>query len=144
MPMPEIVGKSLTDATFNTNVSVAINPPASVTVSVIVVLPNWLSAGVIVAVRFAPLPPKTMLALGTRVVFDDVAATTRVPAAVCASPTINGMAPVATSSLVTWSSTLLIDGGVLAGSSLSTIVSTAVVTVPSNPLASPSTSIKYC
>ena len=100
MPMSEIVGKSLTDATFNTNVSVAINPPASVTVSVIVVLPNWLSAGVIVAVRFAPLPPNTMFAFGTNVVSEDVALTTSAPAAVSPSPIVKAIAPVAVSSSV--------------------------------------------
>ena len=100
MPMSEIVGKSLTDATFNTNVSVAINPPASVTVSVIVVMPNWPSAGVIVAVRFAPLPPSTMLALGTSVVFDEVAVTVSKSAPVSRSSTVKAIAPVGVSSSV--------------------------------------------
>ena len=67
----EIVGGSLTAVTVTTNVSVAVAVP-SLTVSVMVVVPDWLAAGVTVTVRFAPVPPMTMLAFGTRVVLDDV------------------------------------------------------------------------
>ena len=42
----------------------------------------------------APLPPNVMLAMGTSDVLLDVAVSVRLPAAVSASPTVNGMAPV--------------------------------------------------
>src|SRR5438132_389758 len=64
----EIVGRSFTEVTFNTKLALEVVAP-SLTVSVIKALPNWLAAGVMVAVRLAPLPPKTILANGTKVVF---------------------------------------------------------------------------
>ena len=70
--MSEIVGVSLTDVTVNTKVSLAVPPFASVRVTVIVVVPDWLAAGVTVTVRLAPLPPKVMFAFGTSVVLDEV------------------------------------------------------------------------
>ena len=53
-----------------------------------------------------------MLAFGTSVVFDDVAVTTRLLAAVWASPTVNATAPVFPSSLMVRLVMLLIVGGV--------------------------------
>ena len=44
----------------------------SLTVSVMVAVPVCPAAGVIVTVRLAPVPPNTMLALGTRVRFDEL------------------------------------------------------------------------
>ena len=82
------LGTSFTEVTVRTNVSVAVSEP-SLTVTVMVAVPFWLAAGVMVTVRLAPLPPKTMLALGTSAVFDDEPDTVRLPAAVCASPTVN-------------------------------------------------------
>jgi hypothetical protein len=67
----------------------------SLTVIVIVLVPVWFVAGVMVAVRLAPLPPKTMFEFGTSVVLEDVPLTVSEPAAVSASPTVNAMAAVA-------------------------------------------------
>jgi len=40
-------------------------------------VPNWLVAGVIVRVRFAPAPPKTNAVAGSRPGFEEVAARAR-------------------------------------------------------------------
>ena len=63
--MSLIVGRSFTEVTVSRNVSTAAPLSASVTVTVIVAVPNWFASGVTVTVRFAPLPPNTMFALGT-------------------------------------------------------------------------------
>ncbi len=59
-----------------------------------------LAAGVTVTVRFAPLPPSTMFALGTSDVLLEVAVTVKLPAAVSTSPTVKARAEVAVSSLM--------------------------------------------
>src|SRR5438093_13210307 len=69
----------------------AVAPPASLTVRVIVALPLCSAAGVIVAVRPAPLPPNTILALGTYSGLDDWPDTTRMADGVSASPTGNAI-----------------------------------------------------
>ncbi len=111
----EIVGASLTAVTVSTKVSEVQAPPvaASQTVRVMVVVPDWSRAGVMVTVRLAPLPPKTMLALGTSVVLDELPVTSRSAAAVSTSPTVKGMAAVAVSSAVVWSATSEIVGASL-------------------------------
>src|ERR1051326_1471491 len=53
--------------------------------------------------RFVPLPPKRMLALGTRRRFVEVALTVRLLAVLSTSPTMKGMRPVEVSSLMVWS-----------------------------------------
>ena len=54
----------------------------SLTVMIMVELPFLFAAGVMVTVRFAPVPPKTMLPTGTTTVLDDDAETVRDDAAV--------------------------------------------------------------
>ncbi len=65
-----------------------------------VAVPKAFAAGVMVTVRFAPLPPKTMFALGTSAVLLEVAVTVKIAAASSKSPTVKAMALVAVSSLV--------------------------------------------
>jgi len=60
-----IVGASLMGLTVKMKVSEERLTP-SLTVTVMVAVPNILAAGVTVTLRTAPLPPKTMLLLGTR------------------------------------------------------------------------------
>src|SRR5437588_166769 len=92
-----------------------------------VALPNWLVAGVTVTVRLEPLPPKTMLLTGTSVGLDDVALSTRLLAAVSASPMVKLSGPVDVSSAVVWSAMFDIVGGeLLAGVTVSRKVSLAV------------------
>ena len=67
----------------------------SVTEKVMVVEPDSPAAGVMTAERAAPLPPKTMLALGTRVVSEEEPVTTRFAVGVSASATVKLMAGVA-------------------------------------------------
>src|SRR5439155_712890 len=96
----EIVGKSLTGLTVRTNELLADAPSGSATVMVIVVVPDWLVAGITVTVRFDPLPPKTMFASGTRPGMDEWPPTVKLAAVVSTSPMENGMAAVGVSSSV--------------------------------------------
>jgi hypothetical protein len=104
-----IVGPSFTALTVKTNVSFAVLNP-SLTVTVIVAVPFWLAAGVIVTVRLAPDPPNTMFAFGTSVVLLDVPLTVSEATAVSKSPTVNAIALVAVSSFVDCAAISLIVG----------------------------------
>src|SRR3989442_12993475 len=91
----------------------AVAPPASVTVRVIVALPLCAAAGLIVNDRSAPLPTNTILAFGTNAGFEDRPETTRLAAGVSASPTVNAMGGVGVLAEVVWSATALMLGGAL-------------------------------
>jgi len=65
----------------------------SLTVTVICDEPVWPVAGVRLKVRLAPLPPNTMLALGTTPSTDETADNVRFAADVCASPIVNATGP---------------------------------------------------
>ena len=97
--MSLIVGRSFTAVTVSSNVSLALAVP-SLTVTVIVALPDWFAAGVIVIVRFAPEPPNMIPPGGTKIGFEDVACTAKSPAGLSRSPTVNVIADVAVSSSV--------------------------------------------
>src|SRR5690349_9075682 len=97
--MVEMVGASLTALTVARNVALAVALP-SLTVTVIVALPNWFVAGRTVTVRFAPLPPNVILPLGIKVAWDDVPVRVKALTGVSASPIVNGIAPVVVSSLM--------------------------------------------
>src|SRR5438552_764626 len=101
LAMVEMVGGSLTGLTVRTKLLLRTFTP-SLTLTVINVVPTWLVAGVTVTARLVPLPPKTMLALGTNVRLVDVALRVRLPAAVSTSPIMNAMGPVEVSSLTVW------------------------------------------
>src|SRR6266496_4835832 len=73
LPRALRVGGSLTGLTVKRNVLVPLPRSVSVTIIEITAVPLELAAGVMVAVRLAPLPPKTTLALGTRPGLDDTA-----------------------------------------------------------------------
>src|SRR5205807_1146577 len=112
--MLEMVGGVFAGAlTVNTKLSLAVRLP-SLTVTVMVAVPAWLRAGVTVAVRLAPEPPKTMLAAGTKVGLEEAPETIRLPATVCASPTLKAIGAVAVFWLVDRSAMLEIVGRVLA------------------------------
>ena len=70
-------GASLTALTVSRKVSLVVTVEPSFTETVMVALPLWLRAGVMLIVRFAPLPPREMFPFGTRVVFEEVAVTVR-------------------------------------------------------------------
>src|SRR5438067_13544393 len=93
--------------TVMTKFALAVAPPASRPVRVIVALPLCPAAGVIVNVRPAPLPPNTILALGTNAGFEDRPETTRLAAGVSASPTVKAMGGVGVLAGVVWSATAL-------------------------------------
>src|SRR5947208_6955575 len=112
--MLEMVGVVFAVAvTVSTKLSLAVRLP-SLTVTVMVAVPVWLRAGVAVTVRLAPEPPKTMLATGTKVGLEEVSERIRLPAAVCASPTVKGMGAVAVFWLVDRSAMLEMVGAVFA------------------------------
>ena len=98
--MTVTVGESFTAVAVSAKELVAVKPPASVTVTAIVLVPLALATGVSVIVWLAPLPPKAMPLAATALRFDDVAVTVSDPTAVSTSPTVNAMAPVAVSSSV--------------------------------------------
>ena len=132
--MSVIVGTSFTASTVTTKVSLVVAVP-SLTVTVIVAVPNWLAAGVAVSVRAAPEPPKTRFALGISVGSEDVAATVSEPAAVSTSPIVTASAPVALSSEVVVSAMSEIVGASFAALSVMVKVCAAFVSTP--PLAVP-------
>ena len=80
--------------TVSTNVVLVVVAP-SVTLRVIVEVPDCPEAGVIVTVRLAPEPPSTMLAVGITVVLLDVADVVSEATVVSASATVKAIAPVA-------------------------------------------------
>src|SRR5438477_8671044 len=67
------VGGSLTGATLSRKDWLAIAPLVSVTVRVIVAVPNAFVAGKICKVRLLPLPPNTMFEVETSVGLDEEA-----------------------------------------------------------------------
>ena len=96
----EIVGGSFCAFTASTNESDAVPPSASVTVTVIVVVPNWFSAGVTATVRSVPLPPNRMFPLGTNAVFEELASTSKELAPVSKSLILKRIPTTGTSSFV--------------------------------------------
>ena len=97
---PLNTGASFTALTVSAKGSLAELPAASVTVTVTVAEPFLSDAGVAVTVRLAPLPPRAMLALGSRVVSDELVARVRSLTAMMLSPSRKATAPVLASSLI--------------------------------------------
>src|SRR6266496_2246483 len=96
--------------TTSRNVSLALFVP-SLTVTVMIAFPVWLVAGATLTVRLAPEPPKTILAFGTSVGFEEEPLTAKLPGAVSASFTVKAIGPVAPSSGMNWSGMLEMVGG---------------------------------
>lgn len=72
------------------------SPPPFITVSVMVVMPLWPVTGVRVTVRDAPVPPNVIPVLGSNVVLLETPVTVNEAAGVMESPTVKGIAEVAT------------------------------------------------
>src|SRR5438093_842952 len=89
LTMGSSVGGSLTELTVSKKGLLAVSKP-SLTVRVMVLVPNWLAAGVIVTVRFAPYPSVRMLAAGARVGLEELAVTVKAEIGVSMSFTVNG------------------------------------------------------
>src|SRR5438552_1381401 len=94
--MSEMVGGSFTGLTVRRKLLVALPPLLSETMTEMVAAPDWLGAGVTIRARFAPEPPRAILALGTRVGLDELAETARLAGGGTPS------AGVETSSSVVW------------------------------------------
>ena len=82
--------------TVNTKFVEAVSAP-SLTVIVIVEVPLPPAAGVMTALRAAPLPPKTMLATGTSVALDEVADSVNAFGEVSVSPIVKAIGLVGVS-----------------------------------------------
>src|SRR4051812_48233531 len=96
--MFEMVGASFTAVTVTLK-PVAVDPPfPSLTVTVIVVEPDWSGRGLILIVRFVPLPRWEERRVGKGWGLDEAAERANADADVSASPTVNGNAAVAESS----------------------------------------------
>src|SRR5258706_13397290 len=96
-----------------------------------VALPVWPELGLTLTVRVEPLPLNVMPVDGTRVELEDLAVTARLPAGVCASPTVNANGPVEVPALMVQELILLIVGGVLIATALT--VNAKLVTVVRMP-----------
>src|SRR6476646_2661333 len=72
----------------------------SLTVIVMVAVPVWPAAGVIVRVRLEPLPPKTILLVGMSVGLEEFLRKTRLFTGVSESAMVNAMGPIAVSTPV--------------------------------------------
>src|SRR5262249_27517062 len=83
-----IVGGSFAELIVSRNELLADTVP-SLTEMVMVLVPKTFAAGVMVAVRLLPEPPKTILAFGTRAVLDEVALRINESGGVSASPITN-------------------------------------------------------
>jgi hypothetical protein len=80
--------------TVTVKLDVAVKPPPSVTVNVMVVIPLCPFADVTVTVREAPHPLKTIFAVGTSDVLLEAPFTVKDAAEVTLSPTVKHNAPV--------------------------------------------------
>ena len=85
--MPSVFKSPAVSPTFSTKAAFAVSRP-SLTVRVIVVMPCWPGAGVIVALRAAPVPENTMFALGTTTGFDELPDMASPVGALSLSPTV--------------------------------------------------------
>src|SRR5713101_7867904 len=110
----EMTGKPLTALTVNKKLAL-LAPAPSLTVRVIVALPNWFAAGVTATVRTAPLPPKTMFALGTRVGFEETPESVKLATGESTSATMKGRTPVVVPWSIVWFGMLLTVGGSFTG-----------------------------
>ena len=118
--------------TVRTKAVLAVVAP-SVTLTVIVEVPDCPVAGVIESVRLAPEPPTVMFAFGTTVVLLDVAVTVSEPTAVSASPTVTAMPLIVVFELVPWSAIAATVGIAVAQRSMTTPEEPAVLASPPLP-----------
>src|ERR1043166_854609 len=99
LPSTFRVGGSLTGLTVKRKTLLAVLSLVFATEIVISAEPNWSGAGVRVTVRFVPLIPKRMFALGTSAGLDELALRTRLAAGVKASLTAKAIALLVVSSM---------------------------------------------
>ena len=79
--------------TVTTNASLVVLVP-SLTKTVMVAVPDWSVSGVTVTVRFDPLPPNTILFVGTKVGLEDALLNVRLPTGVSTSLRVKASAAV--------------------------------------------------
>ena len=125
-----LLSTGLTSLTVTVKVSVAVPPLPSETVRVMVALPVWLAAGVMVTVRLAPLPLMTILPLGISVVLLELPVSVSELAAVSVSPMVTASAEVAPPSLMVWLLTSEMVGLVLVLSTLATTILSTSMNAP--------------
>src|SRR5215475_13569020 len=98
--------------TVTSNESLLTACPLS-TLTVIVAVPPWPAARVMLTVRLEPLPPKTMLEFATSVGFEEVAVSTKEFTGTVASPIVKLMGPVELLLLTMTSGIEEINGGTM-------------------------------
>ncbi len=128
------VGASFTAVTVTWTALLPLFSAGSVTVSVIVAAPFKLAGGVIATLRLDPVPPKTTLARGIKVVSLEAAATDKSADAASESLTVNTTAPVLLSSLMIGSVMPLMLGA---------LVSTVMESAPVAGLVLPAGSVAF-
>jgi len=112
----EMVGGVLVGAAVTVNMKLQLVVfVASLTFIVIVALPVLPAAGVTVTVRFAPLPPNTIFAVGTKEVEEEVPETIKLVGALSESPMVNGIGAVDRPAVVVCEAMIEIVGGVFVG-----------------------------
>src|SRR5258708_7003759 len=94
-----MVGGSPTWFTVTVKVAALVFVP-SLTLTVMVEAPVRLVAGLMARARLVPLPPKTMLAFGTRFVLEELPVTVTWAGVFSGSPMVKEIGPVTVSSLV--------------------------------------------
>src|SRR5258706_14948606 len=97
--MWEIVGGSFTAVTSTLKLVSVVSLP-SLTLTVMIALPDRLATGVSVTVRFTPAPPNTMLSFGINKGLEEEPLTNRLIGKVSASLTVKAIASVGWSSLM--------------------------------------------
>jgi hypothetical protein len=132
LAMVEMVGVSLTEVTVTWN-DVEVDAAPSLTVTVMVTVPERFADGVTVTVRVSPDPPKTIPVNGTSVVLLDARLRVRDPTAVSTSPTTKARGAVDESStMVTLPMVVMVGGSftdVTVRTNVSTVLPSALVAV---------------
>src|SRR5256885_12771741 len=96
-----MAGRSLSGLTVSAKEVLLLVRP-SLTETVMVLMPNWLVAGISTRARLVPLPPNKMFVSGRRVGLEEVAVTTRLLAGVSTSLTMKAMGAETVSSEMVW------------------------------------------
>src|SRR5256885_9785092 len=79
------VGGWFTGLTVRRKDALAAAPLVSVRMRLMLAVPNWFGCGVMVTVRLAPLPPKTMLVFETNAGLDELVLSSKLVAGLSAS-----------------------------------------------------------
>src|SRR5260221_11145917 len=108
--MADTVGRSFT-GTIVTRKEFETPLTPSLRRMLMVVVPDWLAAGVMVTLRVAPVPARTIFLTGTRAGLDEVAFRSKSSGGVSVSPIVKASGPMVVSSFAICPGAGEIDGG---------------------------------